>query len=88
MTIDIGPQLAGLLTLILTPLAAWIASRGARKDTTAIAREMTNNGGSSMRDAIDRIEQRQIRTDRRLDAAGIPQVDELPPPPEPSGELT
>lgn len=66
-TIDLGPGLVALLTPVAAAIATYVANRHVR-------REVKPNGGSSMRDAVDRIE-------RRLDAAGLPDPEGVLPPP-------
>lgn len=81
VVIEVGPELRTVLVGLLALAGSWLGGRRARK-------ELRPNGGSSVRDAIDRIEQRQIRTDARLDAAGIPDVSipATPIPPPAAGE--
>jgi hypothetical protein len=78
--IEIGPELRTVGLAVLAALSAYWARQGGK--------ELKNNGGSSVRDAIDRIEARQVNTDKRLDAYGIPKLPDLipvpPPPPSPA----
>jgi hypothetical protein len=56
---DIGPN----LLLLLTPLAA---AAGSYFSNRKVRKEMGNNGGSTMRDAIDRIELKLEDFDTRM----------------------
>lgn len=57
--IDIGPNITEVVGPVALAVAGWIGLRKLR-------REFEPNSGSSMRDAIDRIETRQIEMEQRL----------------------
>lgn len=54
ITIDIGPELAKLLTPIITAAAAGLTVYFGQRKTR---KELKPNGGQSMRDAVDRTEE-------------------------------
>ena len=58
-TFDVGPNLVAILAPLASAAAAWIGTRKVR-------REMGNNGGSTLRDAVDRIERRLTGIEDRL----------------------
>lgn len=64
--LDVGDNLVDLLKPLVTAgaagLAAWAAS-------LKVKRELKPNGGATMRDAIDRIEERQQLESKRTDIA-------------------
>lgn len=68
VTIEIGPELRALLVPVAAAVAAWIGTRKVRK-------EMSANGGASMRDAVDRIEAAQVEQTAQLDAQTL-QLDD------------
>lgn len=57
---EIGSAIGGLGIIALTAHTAW----NSRKVKTTLT---TNNGGSHVKDALDRIEGRQAEQDRKLD---------------------
>lgn len=59
-----GGALAALSKWVFIPL--WKASRAVHRGVIYVTGEMKNNGGSTMRDAIDRIEQRLDSIEDRL----------------------
>lgn len=95
-TFDIGPNvltavmaLIGLGTLIVqNTLARKRAKEIQDKQSELIANLTQTNGGSSTKDQLNRIEARQIRSERRVDRIekrlGLDPPDApLPPPPPP-----
>jgi hypothetical protein len=80
VTIELGPEMAGLLAPLAAAAAAWLGTRSSRT-------QMKPNGGATIRDAVDRIEEgvaglygRVDHIDERvasLEQHGAP----LPPPP-------
>lgn len=79
-TFDFGPGVISVVVAICGVVTLWIQQRKANK-------ELKPNGGSSMRDAVDRIEQHSKRTDARFARIekhiGLEPAPELPPPPPP-----
>lgn len=59
-----------LLALVVWPgVLAWLNSKNSRSTTQDIKTTLTkNNGGGSVKDALDRIEAHQKKTDERLAA--------------------
>lgn len=84
-TIEVGPNAVALglaiLAFLNTVFLAWKSSKQAK--------ELKPNGGSSLRDAVDRIEQHTAATSAAVapTAASTPvggQVAAFPPPPPPA----
>lgn len=59
-----------ILALVVWPgVLAWLNTKNSRSATQDIKTTLTqNNGGGSVKDALDRIEAHQAKTDRRLTA--------------------
>ena len=73
LTIDIGSNLLSLLGPVAVAAAVWFQGYKNSKTQAEItanqaqtAKEFSTNGGSTMRDAIDRIERNVASTDARL----------------------
>lgn len=56
MTLDIGDNLLQAIITIVGLIGLYIAQRKGNRDAAQAAKQSVPNGGSSMRDAIDRIE--------------------------------
>ena len=63
---DVGPNLVGLLAPLVAALVLWVQGRKAATAARSVAEQFGNNGGSTLRDAVDRIEKNVASTDARL----------------------
>lgn len=64
-TITTWPMVAALFIVVGLPtLLTWYGNREVKAIRTSISK---NNGGSSVKDALDRIELRQMAAEQRLD---------------------
>lgn len=79
-SLEIGPNLLAAIGLLAGAAATIVQASRAAAISKRNERQLQPNGGSSVRDAIDRIEATLRRQDARMDAAGMPDA-ELPPPP-------
>jgi hypothetical protein len=82
-TWDVGPNLVAIATMVVGLVTLAIQNH---RNSKKVQQEFKPNGGSSTKDQLNRIESRQITSERRVtkieEHLGI-ESEPLPPPPPP-----